>query len=439
MPGRRKRREIATREEEQTAAVTEQTIEEQLHALVSDDKITVEDAASISTVMGCVDFISSNVASLPINIYRRDEQSIEPVVGDYRNRLLNAETGDLLDAYQWKKRMAADYLLYGSAYTYVDKVGNAIRSLRYINPKSMSAIPNTDPIFKTVDFYVQGTYVRDYEVLRILRNTNNGYKGIGIVDQANRPLSIIMDGLLYERSLFRSGARKGFLKSAKRLSESALKQLTRAVKRLFSNSDDNVVVLNSGVEYQPAGQTAVETQLNEMKKTNAEEICKMFCVAPSVLAGGASEEDRRNSIINAVIPVVDALESALNRFCLLEAEKGDLFIKIDRDKLLDVSQLERFQTYEIGKRNGWMMVDEIRQRENLPPIDFDYINIGLDSVLYDPKTKQVYTPNTNQSVQLDQKGGDTPDGTGDQGRADSSDGLRQCCGPRQPSDTVAAR
>lgn len=415
---------LAKREDEQVVA--EQSIEDQLRSLVSDSRISVEDAASISTVIGCVEFISSNVASLPINVYRRNGLNMEPVTDDYRNRLLNAETGDLLDAYEWKKRTVFDYLLYGSAYTYVDKVGNKIRSLRYVSPKNVSAIPGTDPIFKTADFYVQGQKFRDFQIMRILRNTDNGYKGRGVVDQANRPLSIILDGLLYERSLFRSGARKGFLKSAKRLSESALKQLTKAVKRLFSNSDDNVVVLNSGVEYQPAGQTAVETQLNEMKKTNADEICKMFCVAPSILEGGASEEDRRNSIINAVIPVVDALESALNRFCLLETEKEDLRIKIDRDKLLEVSQLERYQTYEIGKRGGWLTVDEIRQREDIPPLDFGYINIGLDSVLYDPKAKTVYTPNTNQTTNLNgtPKGGNEPDETGSQGLTGTPDGLR---------------
>ena len=152
----------------------------------------------------------------------------------------------------------------------------------------------------------------------------------------------------------------------------------------------------------------------------------MFCIAPSVLEGGASEEDRRNSIMNAVVPIVDALEKALNRFCLLETEKNNMFIKIDRDKLLEVSQLERFQTYQIAKSGGWMMVDEIRQKENLPPVDFDYINIGLDSVLYDPKSKQVYTPNTNQTTNLSgtPKGGNGPDKTGSQGLTGTPDGLR---------------
>lgn len=422
MPRRKSRRE----QREEDAIVAEQTIEDQLRSLVNDSTISVEDAAGISTVVGCLDFVSANVASLPIGIYHRSGQDVKLDTEDYRNRLLNDETGDLMDAYQWKKRLVIDYLLYGSGYTYIDKVGNHIRSLRYVDPRMVSAIPNTDPIFKTVEYYINGQKFRDFEVLRILRNTTNGYKGTGIVDQANRPLSIILDGLLYERSLFRSGARKGFLKSAKRLSDSALKSLTRAVKRLFSNSDDNVVVLNSGVEYQPAGQTAVETQLNDMKKLNSKEICKMFCIAPSVLEGGASEEDRRNSIMNAVVPIVDALEKALNRFCLLETEKNNMFIKIDRDKLLEVSQLERFQTYQIAKSGGWMMVDEIRQKENLPPVDFDYINIGLDSVLYDPKSKQVYTPNTNQTTNLSgtPKGGNGPDETGSQGLTGTPDGLR---------------
>ncbi|MBQ8411013.1 MAG: hypothetical protein IJX15_04685, partial [Ruminiclostridium sp.] len=36
-------------------------------------------------------------------------------------------------------------------------------------------------------------------------------------------------------------------------------------------------------------------------------------------------------------------------------------------------------------------------------IFYDFIKLGLNDVLYNPKTKEVYTPNTNQTAKIDEK------------------------------------
>lgn len=43
-----------------------------------------------------------------------------------------------------------------------------------------------------------------------------------------------------------------------------------------------------------------------------------------------------------------------------------------------------------------MQTDEVRKLEDLEPIGFNFVKLGLGDVLYDPKTKQIYTPNTNE-------------------------------------------
>ena len=40
------------------------------------------------------------------------------------------------------------------------------------------------------------------------------------------------------------------------------------------------------------------------------------------------------------------------------------------------------------------------RKENMEPLGLQFIKLGLQDVLYDPKTKVVYTPNTNQSNKL---------------------------------------
>ena len=47
-----------------------------------------------------------------------------------------------------------------------------------------------------------------------------------------------------------------------------------------------------------------------------------------------------------------------------------------------------------------MQLDEVRALEDLPPLGFNYIKLGLNDVLLDTKSGKVYTPNTNAMVDL---------------------------------------
>ena len=106
----------------------------------------------------------------------------------------------------------------------------------------------------------------------------------------------------------------------------------------------------------------------------------------------------------AIKPVVIALQTALNRFCLLENEKDTLAFEIDMDALDGTDMLARYQAYEIAVRNGWLQLDEVRYDEGRNPLGLKFIRLGLDTVIYDPDTKMIYTPNTKEWASIE-KGG----------------------------------
>lgn len=377
----------------------------ELKRLMPDKPVTVWDALNIPAIAGCVELISGVVAGLPIRLYRDEGGTVTELKDDYRLRLLNDETGDLLDANQWKRALVRDYLLPGAGYSFVNWDGNHIQGLYYIAHSDVSVSRNTDPIFKQAGFLVGGQYRKAWQMLRVLRSTTDGATGRGVVTDSPEHIAVMAAALAYERNLFKTGARKGFLKAEKKLTNDALTEIKSAVKRLFSNSSpESLVVLNGGVEYQQAGQTAVDAQLNENKVANGREVCRLFCLSPKLFEGGATEEDRRTSAALGILPVVKALQSAFNRFCLLECEKERLYFVIDTDELLQGSMLERYQAYEIASRNGIMQTDEIRYREDMSPLGLNFIRLGLDTVLYDPATGQCYTPNTDKAATLTNAG-----------------------------------
>jgi HK97 family phage portal protein len=374
-----------------------------LQAGVSTDTITKEQALNIPAVSACVEIISDTVASLPIRLYEETDGKVSEVLKDVRTKLLNDETGDTLDSFQYKKALIEDYLLNGAAYTYINRQRNTIKSLHYVDNKNISVTSNFDPIFKSYDILVNGSAYRDFEFIKLTRKTKDGATGRGILAENNKMLSVAYNSLDFEESLVKTGGNKrGFLKAASKLAKEAMDQLKSAFGNLYKNNNtENLIVLNNGLEFVEASQSSVEMQLNENKKTNSNEICKLFVVPPSILDGTANDETYNNWIKTCILPILIAIQTSLNKDLLLPSEKGSFYFAFDVKELLKGDILKRYQAYEIAIRNGILQVDEVRYVEDYEPLGLDFIKLGLQDVLYNPKTKEIYTPNTNQSTNID--------------------------------------
>jgi HK97 family phage portal protein len=295
-----------------------------------------------------------------------------------------------------------DYLLTGSAYAYINRIRNTFKSLHYIDPVSTSIIMNTDPIFKSYTVNINGTPYRDYEFIKITRKTKNGATGIGIVDENNKLLSVSYNSLLFEENLVKTGGnKKGFLRAQNRISQEAIDALKTAWNNLYRNNSENVMILNNGLDFVESSNTSVELQLHQNKVANSAEICKIFNVPLNVLEGKATEEEYNNFIKVAILPILKAIETSLNKNLLLDKEKGSFYFAFDSSELLKGDIEKRYKAYEIGVKNGILQVDEVRYKEDLPPLGLEFIKLGLADVLYDPKTKTIYTPNTNQTTEMD--------------------------------------
>lgn len=372
-----------------------------LSAGVSMGKIDVSNALNIPTVSACVNLISNTIAMLPIKLYKDEEGKIISV-NDNRIKLLNDETKDTLDGFQFKFALIRDYILEGAGYAYINKYRNNVKSLNYVEKRNVAVNMGVDPIYKNYDILVNGVNYKPFDFIKITRNSKNGVQGSGIVIENEKMLSVAYNSLVFEDILVSTGGnKKGFLKSEKSLAQEAINALKTAWANLYKNNSENVIVLNNGLEFQEASNTSVEMQLNENKKTNAIEICKIFNVPPSLLEGKATEEEYNNFIKLAILPILKAFETALNKDLLLETEKQSFYFAFDTKELLKGDIEKRYKAYEIACKNGIMQIDEIRYLEDLEPMGLEFIKLGLQDVLYNPKTKEIYTPNTNKTANIE--------------------------------------
>ena len=387
------------RAEPETKTETETSEDALLMASLADDIMTREQAMNVPTFAACVNKISEAISTIPFKLYRVDEEGrLEEIKDDKRPGMLNDDTGDTLDGVQFKRAMARDYLLGKGGYAYVNRHGLDVVSIHYVKETEISFMYSPDPIFKDYDILVQGSQYKPYEFLKILRNTEDGRSGKSVVSENSEVISVAYNSLKYEKNLVKTGGnKKGFIKSPRKLAKEAIEALKAAWRRLYQNNTENVVVLNEGLEFQEASNTSVEMQLNENKKTNGDEICKLFGMPPAMVNGKGSEQDRADFVQFCLNPILKEFECALNRDLLLEKEKGTCFFAADTSELMKGDIEKRYKAYETASRNGFLQIDEIRRKENYPPLGLDFVRLGLQDVLFDPKTRQFYTPNTNET------------------------------------------
>lgn len=354
--------------------------------------VTRKQALSVPAVASALFLISGIIAGIPIKLYRRDGNTITEITDDERTKLLNIETNSTLGAFETKQAMINDLIMEGACYCYIGKDGNSATSLQYLPKYRVSVLDNGKLIDRTVLFLVDGNYYDNFNIMRAVRNSNDGVHGRGLLDDNATQISSMYNALVYENGVISKGVRKGFLKSEGRLTVKALEALKKAWRMMTAKlGTSDVIVLNKGITFESADSTAVENQLNESKQTNADLIYKLFGFTDKTF----TDEKAFNIFVKTTImPIVNCFVEAINRAMLLEIEKGNLYFSLDMNDLLKADMLTRFNAYKTALDSNWINVDEIRQREDLSPMGIDFVSMNLANVFYYPQTKKVYTPNT---------------------------------------------
>ena len=162
---------------------------------------------------------------------------------------------------------------------------------------------------------------------------------------------------------------------------------------MYLTNEENCVVLNSGMEFKESSNSSVEMQMDQSKNTLDKQIDKVFHI----------EANFDDTFKKAILPIVKSFESSLDKFLLLEKEKEQgYFFKFDISEITRANLKERYEAHNIALTAGWKNKNEIRYEEGLNEVDgLDAYNMSLGSVLYDPKTKTYFVPNTGQVKEND--------------------------------------
>lgn len=354
-----------------------------LEALIHGREITREMAMSIPKVSSCANRIADTVAMIPFRLYEQTSEDgrvvSREITDDNRTRLINQYTGDTLTGYEFKKALILDYLLGKGGFAFISRSGNAITSLHYVEDRVIQPMKNSDPIFKSYSYQINGHTYDDFEMFRVLRSTTDGCTGRSLLKEISKAIETAYSALLYELRITQTGGiKRGFLETESPVNDEKVRErIKKAWARMYSgDQSENVILLTNGIKFKEASQTPLDMQLDKIRADMNKDIQEAFGVAEK-------DEDFLNHTIK---PILSAFVNAQNAFLLLEKEKNTKYF------IADIRDLEK------NSEKALLSINEARYRDDLPTVPgLDIIPLSLGTTFVDVKTGQFYTPNTGET------------------------------------------
>ena len=337
-------------------------------------------ALQTTAVYACVRILAETIASLPFHTYRYTINGKEKAIEHPIYYLLHSEPNPEMTSFVFRETLMSHLLLWGNAYAQIIRDGRGrVLGLYPLLPNKV--IVNRNQHGELVYQYEkegQTYFLRSYEVLHIPGLGFDGIIGYSPIDMAKNAVGMAIATEEYGAKFFANGANPGgvlehpgVVKDPARIRES-----WNAVYQGSSNAH-RVAVLEEGMKFQSIGIPPEQAQFLETRKFQLNEIARIFRIPPHMIGDlekssfSNIEQQSLEFVMYTLDPWVVRWEQAIQRALFTENEKRQYFVKFNVDGLLRGDYQSRMNGYAVGRQNGWLSANDIRELENLNRIPED--------------------------------------------------------------------
>ena len=348
--------------------------------------VTERSAMQMTAVYSCVRILAEAVAGLPLHLYRyKENNGKEKAIDHTLYHLLHDEPNPEMSSFVFRETLMTHLLLWGNAYAQIIRNGKGeVIALYPLIPNKMTV--NRDEngqlyyeYSKTADdFYNTSNstvILNPRDVLHIPGLGFDGLVGYSPIAMAKNAIGMAIACEEYGAKFFANGAApSGVLEHPGTIKDP--KKVREAWQSQFGGSSNagRVAVLEEGMKYTPISISPEQAQFLETRKFQINEIARIFRIPPHMVGDlekssfSNIEQQSLEFVKYTLDPWVIRWEQSLMRSLLSHEEKKEYFIKFNLEGLLRGDYESRMNGYSIGRQNGWMSANDIRELENLDRI-----------------------------------------------------------------------
>ena len=348
--------------------------------------VTERTAMQMTAVYSCVRILAEAVAGLPLHLYKYTQNGgKEKAIDHPLYRLLHDEPNPEMSSFVFRETLMTHLLLWGNAYAQVIRNGkNEVIALYPLMPNKMSVDRDSNgqlyySYYRGADEAIRDTQntviLKPSDVLHIPGLGFDGLVGYSPIAMAKNAIGMAIACEEFGAKFFANGAapsgvleHPGTIKDPSRVRDAWQSQFGG------SSNSGKVAVLEEGMKYTPISISPEQAQFLETRKFQINEIARIFRVPPHMVGDlekssfSNIEQQSLEFVKYTLDPWVIRWEQSIQRALLSHDEKAVYFAKFNLEGLLRGDYQSRMNGYAIGRQNGWMSANDIRELENLDRI-----------------------------------------------------------------------
>nr|WP_210282387.1 phage portal protein [Mesorhizobium sp. RMAD-H1] len=347
------------------------------------EHVSAETVLGLSSVWACVNLLAGTIASLPLMVYRSGPDGAAEVAKDHPlYRVLHDSPNFDQTAVDFWEFICASIELWGNAYALIERSGGNVTTLTPILPACMSVsrLQSGTIQYRWTDNGKSYTET-ERRVLHIRGFGGNPLGGMSTLHFGRHAFSLARAIDRSAGGMFKNGLRpSGVLTFEKWLSpeQRELAETKLTEKYLGAMNAGRPLILEGGTKWEQLTINPEDAQMLESRGFSVEEICRFFGVPPFMIGhtekstswGTGLEQQTLGFQKFTLRRRLKRIEQACQKQLLTPADRAaGITIEFNLEGLLRADSVGRARFYQQMTAIGAMTINEVRQLENLPPVE----------------------------------------------------------------------
>lgn len=351
-------------------------------------RVTVKTALSISMVWSCVKILSESLSGLPLKLYEDKEGGRALVTGSDRMLKLLRKPNPYMTRLNFLKFVVVNMALRGNAFALIERnIHNEPIGLVPLDGRTVKIDTDDELIYLVTPkegdpFPVSPEYMLHFKLFSL-----DGIVGLSPIEHQAETMGLAKAGQQWSARFMRKGGFTGgyviyeqFLTKAQ---QAQVMEKFPDVRKADADDIGKMAILQGNPKIVPAGISQKDAQFIESQQFQEEAIAGIYGVplwlanraGKTSIMGSNLEQQLTGYITFGLKPYIDAVEDEFNDKIYRTASR---FCEFAVEGLLRADSAGRATYYgsALGGSggSGWMTINEVREKENLPPLEGDQYN-----------------------------------------------------------------
>ncbi|WP_457664139.1 phage portal protein [Sinorhizobium medicae] len=348
------------------------------------EPITDQNILAISAVWACVNLLAGTIASLPLMVYRTNSRGERTLARDHPLfRILHDSPNYDQTATDFWEFSSASIELWGNSYAAIERNGGGrVAALTPLRPDSVSVrrLENGNLEYRwTMDG--ENHVGSDRAILHIrgfggdplggMSTLHFGRHAFGLARAIDRAAAgTFSNGMIAQTALT---FERWLTDEQRNLAETKLSE-----KYIGAKNSGRPIILEGGTKIDVLSIKPEDAQMLELRGFSVEEVCRFFGIPPFMVGHTQKVTSFGSGLEQQVLGFqkftlrrrLKRIEQALEKQLLTSAERAaGLTIEFNLEGLLRGDSTARAAFYQSALANGWMTINEVREKENLPRVE----------------------------------------------------------------------